>query len=188
MQLFIIGTGDHSEVLYSTAKLLYEPDSIFFVSAVSDPILRRDVHHARYRGTLDSLLFDRDTDKFIIGIGDNRTRYNIVQQYPDLPFVTLVHPRAVVDDSVIIGHGTWIGCNAVLNVGSRIGNHCIINTRASVDHHCAVDDFAHLAPNTTMCGNVKIGKGVFLGATTTVVPNVHVETPFTFIKAHSLVK
>jgi acetyltransferase EpsM len=188
MQLFIIGTGDHSEVLYSTAKLLYEPDSIFFVSAVPDPILRRAVHQTRYRGTLESLVFDRENDRFIIGIGDNPTRHKIVQQYPDLPFVTLVHPHAIVEDSVMVGHGTFIACHAVVNVGSRIGDHCIINTRTSVDHHCSVDDFAHLAPNTTLCGNVTIGKGVFLGATTTVVPNIQITTPFAFIKATSLVK
>ena len=58
--------------------------------------------------------------------------------------------------------------NAVINSGKLIKDGVIINTSASVDHDCVIEDFAHISPNCSLSGNVKIGKFSHLGTGTSV--------------------
>jgi acetyltransferase-like isoleucine patch superfamily enzyme len=44
----------------------------------------------------------------------------------------------------------------------------------SVDHDCVIQDYVHVAPRCTLCGNVEIGEGSFIGAGTVVIPNVKI--------------
>ena len=46
---------------------------------------------------------------------------------------------------------------AILNPFAEVGDHCIINTGASIDHDCIIQDFVHIAPHCTLCGEVEIG-------------------------------
>jgi acetyltransferase EpsM len=52
--------------------------------------------------------------------------------------------------------------------------NCIINTNASVDHHCIIEDFVHIAPSSTLCGNVKVGEGSHVGAGSTIIQNIRI--------------
>ncbi len=52
------------------------------------------------------------------------------------------------------------------------GQHLIVTTRASIDHDCLVGNCVHIAPNTSICGGVKIGNGANIGAGTVVIRDV----------------
>ncbi|MCG8386779.1 MAG: acetyltransferase, partial [Cytophagales bacterium] len=62
----------------------------------------------------------------------------------------------------------------VVNAGTVIGEHAIINTSASVDHDCVIEDFVHIAPNSTLCGNVQVGEGTLFGAGAVAIPGVKI--------------
>lgn len=55
-----------------------------------------------------------------------------------------------------------------------MGNHCIINTGASVDHDCKLNSFVHISPHATLCGNVHVGEGSWIGAGATVIPGIKI--------------
>jgi acetyltransferase EpsM len=55
-----------------------------------------------------------------------------------------------------------------------IGDHCIINTGVVVDHDCMINDFVHISPNATLCGNVTIGKGSWVGAGAIIIQGIKV--------------
>ena len=57
---------------------------------------------------------------------------------------------------------------------AQVGRHCIINTGASVDHECVIEDYVHISPHSTLCGNVSVGAGSWIGAGTTVIPGVKI--------------
>ena len=46
---------------------------------------------------------------------------------------------------------------------------CIINTKAVVEHDCVIGDYSHIAVGAVLCGEVKIGKSVLVGANATVI-------------------
>ena len=110
----------------------------------------------------------------IVTIGDCQIRRRIVEKLGEREYLTVIHPSAVKADSVNFGFGTVVMAGAVLNPFVSIGNHCIINTSASIDHDCIIHDFVHIAPHCTLCGEVEIGEGTWVGAGTTIIQGLHV--------------
>lgn len=87
----------------------------------------------------------------------------------NLPII--MDPSSVVSDSAIILEGSFIGKLAVINTEVEIGRCCIINTGAIVEHETIVEDFSHISVGSVLCGQVKTGKGAFIGANATVIQN-----------------
>lgn len=50
----------------------------------------------------------------------------------------------------------------------------IVNTGASVDHDCKIDDFVHISPRATLCGNVIVGEGTQVGAASVIIPGIKI--------------
>lgn len=104
---------------------------------------------------------------YFIAIGHNATRSRLyhylctaLQKAP----LNAIHAQAYVATQVTVGNGVMVGAKAVINPLSVIGNGVICNTGTIIEHECRVDDFAHIAPNATLCGNVSVGRGSFIGA------------------------
>jgi sugar O-acyltransferase (sialic acid O-acetyltransferase NeuD family) len=84
----------------------------------------------------------------------------------------LVHPSASVCATASLGAGTQVLAQAVVAAEARVGEACIINHRAAVDHECVLEDGVHLAPGSTLCGCVKLGTDVMIGAGAIVTPRI----------------
>ncbi|MCT8139012.1 acetyltransferase [Anaerobacillus sp. CMMVII] len=126
--------------------------------------------------SLKELIYIFKEVSFVIGIGNNRIRKNIVTQLnlPKQSYATLIHPSAVISPRAKIGSGTVIMANAVVNVDANIGQHSIINTGAIVEHDNRLGNFVHISPNATLTGTAHIEDGVHVGAGATVIPNITV--------------
>ena len=114
-----------------------------------------------------------DLSPMIVSIGNNAIRKHIVEKLP-VEFGQAIHPTAIVSHTAIIGEGTVIMQGGIVQACTRIGKHCIINTGASVDHECIVEDFVHISPHATLCGNVHVGEGSWVAAGTVVLPGVKI--------------
>lgn len=110
----------------------------------------------------------------IVTIGDCQIRRMVVDKLGEREYMTVVHPKAVLADSVKLGFGTVVMAGAFLNPFATVGNHCIVNTGASIDHDCKIHDFVHIAPHCTLCGEVEVGEGTWVGAGTTVIQGIHI--------------
>ena len=111
---------------------------------------------------------------FVIAIGNNETRKKIAEEYPDLKYRTVIHPRAVISEQVEIGVGSVIMANAVINTNSKIGAHCIINTGSVVEHDNTISDFVHISPGATLCGGTSVGELAQIGAGAVTRPGIFV--------------
>lgn len=109
----------------------------------------------------------------IISIGNNKIRKNISEKLVAC-FGVAIHPGAIVSDSVTIGNGSVVMQGAIIQSCSAIGEHCIVNTAVSVDHECIIGNYVHLSPHSTLCGNVKIGEGAWIGAGSVILPGVNI--------------
>jgi sugar O-acyltransferase (sialic acid O-acetyltransferase NeuD family) len=117
---------------------------------------------------------DKIKEPLIISIGDNRTRQKIAQSLDVLFAPALIHSSAIVSGTVKMQEGTVVMQGAIIQSCTTIGKHCIINTGASVDHDCVLEDYVHISPHATLCGNVKIGEGAWIGAGAVVVPGIKI--------------
>lgn len=109
----------------------------------------------------------------IISIGSNKIRKLIAERY-SVDYAKAVHQNAIISPTATIGEGSVIMHGAIIQADARIGRHCIINTGASVDHECCIEDFVHISPHSTLCGNVSVGEGSWIGAGTIVIPGIRI--------------
>ena len=170
-ELIILGAGGHAKVLLATAIAagwscisLYDDDnskhghSLFGIT-IKGPLPPGELIQNSWT---------------VIGIGFNELREKVSQRYPSVRWATLVHPSAVLHDTVQLGAGSVVLAGCVIQPDSIIGRHCIINTSASVDHDCKIGDFVHMAPGSTLAGGVNLGRSVFVGIGALVIPGIQI--------------
>jgi sugar O-acyltransferase (sialic acid O-acetyltransferase NeuD family) len=165
--MLLYGAGGHAHVLISILNALNLP----VVGIFDDDTAKQTVsgipvivpYQADFRPDLPLLL----------AVGDNQIRHQLAQTI-EHQAGTIIHPSAIVDESVTVGEGSVIIHRAVVQANARIGRHVIVNTSASVDHDCVLEDFVQVAPNTTLCGNVHVGEGTLVAAGAVVVPGIRI--------------
>lgn len=166
--LYIVGAGGHGRVVADIARL-NGYDEIRFLDDAEHPELKRYV----VTGSTD-LLSQVSPREVFIAVGDNFVRERLFHQAEKLgwQFPNLIHPKAVLADSVTLGKGVAVMAGAVVNPDAVIEDGCIINTGATVDHDDCIGMFSHISVGAHLAGTVTIGAGVFIGAGAVVINNI----------------
>ena len=113
---------------------------------------------------------------YFIAVGDNTVRRKIFERLNvvlGVP-VNAIHASSVISPSSVIGKGVFIAANSTINPLVKIGNGVICNTSCSIDHECVIEDFAHIAPGTVLCGNVRIGEESYIGANSVIRQGINI--------------
>lgn len=100
---------------------------------------------------------------------------------------TIVSPRAYVSKHAIIGMGTIVMHDVVINADTEIGDNCIINTKSIVEHGSKIESHCHISTGAIINGEVTIGKGSFIGSGSVTKQGIKIEKNF-FAKAGSVTK
>jgi sugar O-acyltransferase (sialic acid O-acetyltransferase NeuD family) len=114
---------------------------------------------------------------FVAAIGSDGAGRLAVHDYllaQGLEPISLVHDRAWVDESAVLGSGHQVLAMAAVGVEVTLGRQCIVNTGATIDHGCHLGDGVHVMPGATIAGEVLIGDIAAIGAGATVLPRVTV--------------
>jgi sugar O-acyltransferase (sialic acid O-acetyltransferase NeuD family) len=172
----IIGAGGHGKVVADAMRLV-GMSLLGFVDDNSD-MIGQQLLGFPVLGKI-SQWQEFDVDGLIIAIGSNHIRHMIQQQVEATGrpnWIRVIHPKAVLAETVKVGSGTVVAAGAIVNPDTVIGRHVIINTGATVDHDCVVGDYVHIAPGVHLAGGVKIGDNTFVGIGGVVIPNCHIGT------------
>lgn len=192
-KIIIIGAGGHGHVVADIAK----QNNYSSIEFLDDNVNKKINRNHDIIGAINDIykLLDDDNRnyEFFVAIGDNLIRkkiINILQNYK-VVLPSLIHPKAVIDDTSVVGQGSVIMANVVVNSNSIIGDGCIINSSAVIEHNCIIHDYTHISPGVNIAGSVEIGSNswigvgcniinnlticddVFLGAGTTVISNIY---------------
>ncbi len=166
--LNIIGIGGHAKVVIEIAKIANK----IIVGCYDDNPLYYKFNFNGFdvKGSINTL----SNGNAIIAIGNNKVRKEISNRLCNIKWETLAHNKAIIAEGVKIGNGSLIVAGVVIQTCTSIGNHCIINTNSTIDHDCVIEDFVHISPSATLCGNVAIGEGTHIGAGATIIPNIKI--------------
>ena len=95
-------------------------------------------------------------------------RVKLFQQVQRLGFElpTIISPRAYVSKNAILGIGTIVMHDALVNTGAKIGNNCILNTKSLVEHDAIVEDHCHISTSSVVNGGTIIREKTFIGSNT----------------------
>ena len=89
-------------------------------------------------------------------------------------FTSVIHPKAIISDTVKLSNGVQIMAGVVIQAGSIIGADSIINTGTLIDHDCIIGDNCHISPGVTLCGGVFVDSCVYVGAGSSVLQNISI--------------
>lgn len=174
-ELVFVGFGGHAKSIADAV----ERQNLYKIVGYTD--IEEKESKYKYLGKDDALkdIFASGVKNAIIAlgyIGNGNLRETIYSKLKTIGFSlpTIIDPSATVSDTSVIDEGTFIGKGAVVNCEAVIGKCCIINTGAIIEHECVVRDFSHIAVGAVLCGQVKIGESVFIGANSTVIQAVEV--------------
>lgn len=168
-KLIIIGASGHGKVIADIAVACgYE-----IAGFLDDDINKKECYGCSVLGTSEDAEMYSECN-FVIAIGNNSVRRKISKIHPNLHFISLIHPSAVISKSVKIGEGTVVMPQAVINADTVIGSHCIVNSASVIEHDCRIENYTHISPGAVLCGTVSIGENTWIGAGSTVINNVSI--------------
>lgn len=167
-KLVIIGASGHGKVVADIASnngydnIIFLDDNIHINECAGYPVVGKSTE-------IDNIEAD-----VIVAIGNTLIRKQIQESIDESRLVTLIHPKAVISQAVVIGKGSVVMAGAVINTSAKIGKGCIVNTCASVDHDCIVNDYSHISVGSHLCGTVSIGNQTWIGAGAVISNNVSI--------------
>ncbi len=170
-EIVIIGAGGHGKVAVRAAQA-----AGMRVNAVydDDPAkLGARICGVPVAGAVRDLLERPPHVPVHVAVGDNLRRLEFGRQLQG-NLATIVHPAAVIDESVRLGPGCLVLAGAIVQVGATIGALAIINDNATVEHDACVGEGAHVAPSACLTGGVHVEAGVLVGARAVVLPRLSV--------------
>lgn len=171
-KIFLFGASDHCKYTID----IIEQEKKYEIVGIFDFKLKKGNLFYGYKilGYLDDLhkLCElEDSNKGIIAIGDNYTRYKVVSDIariqPNFEFVNAIHPSVIFGKNATIGKGCVIMAGVIINNDCQIGDHCFLATKSSVDHDSTINSHSSLSPGVTTGGRVTIGfcSAIGIGAT-----------------------
>lgn len=163
--LLIIGAGGHGKAVAEAALLSGDWQRIAFADD-RWPELRETFGWPVVADVAVVAALAVQVAGAIAAVGNNVVREQWLKAIhaAGLPLVTVVHPRACVSASAVIGAGTAIMALAMVGVDAVIREGAIVNSNATVDHDASLGAFAHLGVGVQLAGGVKIGAGAWLQA------------------------
>ena len=118
----------------------------------------------------DVQLMNEDDFGFIIGIGDNKIRFEISAKNLDLNWINVISDRSIIAQEFKLGFGNYIGPGVVISQNTTMGNHCIVNCNSVIGHDTVLHSFSQIASGTCVGGaGVQIGEGAFIGLNSTII-------------------
>lgn len=163
--LLIIGAGGHGKAVAEAALLSGNWQRIVFADDrwpelkewAGWPVVAKGADIVHLRASVQGA---------IAAIGNNGLRSRFVQviDAAGFPLVSIIHPRAYVSDSALLGAGVTVMACAMVGTDARVGKAAIVNASATVDHDAALGDFAHLGVGVQLAGGVRIGARAWLQA------------------------
>lgn len=142
----LLGTGNYAEIVFAEEDAFYQ----------SRDVQGAAVHVLSYAA--------RQPWAFVVAIGAPDVRSRIVQEFPDLCYVSITHPTALIGDAVELGAGSIVCAYTVLTSNIRVGRHAHLNLNTTIGHDTIAGDFLTTAPAAHISGHCRLGDNVYLGS------------------------
>ncbi|SRR6266403_481275 len=155
-KICIFGSGGFAKEVYALAlDCKYIVDAFIDVKENSD-ILGLPVKTVEY--------YDTYKHYGVLGIGSPKIREKIVRENPNVEWISLIHPNAVISSlNIQIGKGAVICANSIITADIKIGDFVQLNLATTIGHDCIIGDYFTTAPGVHISGNCLIGDRVYFG-------------------------
>lgn len=100
----------------------------------------------------------------IVAIGNSELRLAYIEKLEEAGYTIpcLIHPRAYVSPSAVVGKGSFIEPMSVVHTGVEIGVGCIVSAGTIINHNSIIGSGCHLN-----CGTIVLARAVVSSGTRT---------------------
>lgn len=114
--------------------------------------------------------FDPNVYMMLVAIADPQERQKVIKKMPaETVYFTYIHPSVyIMDDSVEVGVGSFIGANSILTTNIKIGDHALLNRGNHIGHDCKIGNYFSMMPGSIVSGNVTIYDKVYMGTNSSI--------------------
>lgn len=171
-KLYLIGGGGHC----CSCIDVIESDGRFSIQGIFDlpeNIGKKILNYRIVGSDFDLEKFNANDVFFLITLGQIKSadlRLKIYEKLKGLNanIANVISPRAYVSKYAIIGEGTIVMHDALVNANSKIGANCILNTKSLVEHDVVVGSHCHISTGSVINGNCVVGDEVFVGSNSVI--------------------
>lgn len=179
--LIVIGAGGFGREVLDVVEAINDVRPTWDILGVIDDAIsaanasRLEARGYEHLGGLDVLAAIVSLD-YVVGIGSPQVRVRIADEADAMGHraATLVHPLASIGSAGSVGEGTVICAGARVTTNVSIGRHVHLNPAVTVGHDSTLHDFVSANPQAAISGDVSVGAGALLGATSVVLQGVSV--------------
>lgn len=174
MVLGIYGSGGMGRETLETALLINRWEEIVFIDDTVEAGIYKGVRRMKYSEF--RTLFLVDGAELMIALGEPEYKISLYNKIKEdgYPLTNIIHPNAVIANSVSLGVGVNIRAGAVISTDVSIGNNVTIMEHVYIGHDSVLADNIQVSSNVSVGGHVKIGSGVFIGSNVCIKENLSV--------------
>lgn len=176
--LVIVGCGGMGRLARQIAEDISRDASTWNVLSFLDESAEKHRSEVARLPVLGGLawLEKRPEVRVVIAIGNTRVRYRLAceLQRRGCTFATLVHPRAWVGDRSVVGAGSILYPDALVDPDVSIGRHVILNKACTIGHDAVLEDCVTIAPGVNLGGATEVGVGCDLGINSATLQNLSI--------------
>ncbi len=156
--ILILGAGQYGQVVRETAEATGQFSRITFLD---------DNNLCAIGKMADFLSFRQEYDCAFVAMGNPQLRLQWLEKLEAAGYETpvLIHPKAYVSPSAVLGAGTVVEPMAVVNTGAVVEKGgllcagCVVNHNAHVKACCQIDCDAVVASNAVVPEGTKVHSG-----------------------------
>ena len=189
--IILIGGGGHCK---SVIDVIEQEDQFKIAGIVDKPeFLGSDILGYSVIGNDSDLgILVKKYQYALVTVGQIKSpllRIKLFNLAKELGFIlpSVASPRSYVSKHAIVGNGSIIMHDVLVNANAQIGENCIINSKALIEHDCLISSHCHISTNTTINGGVVVKSGCFIGSGVTTKESITI-TENSFVKAGSLLR
>ena len=118
----------------------------------------------------------KENDRFLFAIGNIEAKKRLVTKLKNkvAKFLTLIHPTAIVEDTVKIYEGVIICPFCLVSDNVRLDDFVMMNAYSSCGHDAKIGKYCILSSYTAIAGFAVLEDEVFLGLHATIIPGKRV--------------
>lgn len=166
--LYLIGGGGHCHSCIDVIEL----ESKFKILGIFDvkENVGKDVLGYKVVGSDSDIANYVSADNFfLITVGQIKSaqvRIKIFNRLKELNanLAVVVSPRAHISRHAMLGEGTIVLHDALVNANAIVGRNCIINTKSLIEHDAKIGDHCHISTAAVVNGNCQIQTETFIGS------------------------
>ncbi len=112
-----------------------------------------------------------------VAIGERVVRQRLVEDINSrrkmMP-VNAIHGKASVSSLASVGHGNFVGANAVIDAQAAVGSHCIFESGSIIQSKVVAGDYITFGAGSVIGNGATIGDNVFIGPAVTVIAGIKI--------------